>query len=99
MSPFLMPAICFLIKKIQSWFLKLNKLDFLIFWNVKFLRPIRAEGRKNLTKHMTKMTGTDIYEFTINFGPCHFVIFLKNCVNVLTVSIWPPPTLFRVKRY
>ena len=28
-SPFLMPTICFLIKGFQSWFLKLNKLDFL----------------------------------------------------------------------
>ena len=34
-------------KKIQSYFLKLNKLDFLIFLNVEFWRPIRAEGRKN----------------------------------------------------
>ena len=37
----------FLDKKIQSYFLKLNKSDFLIFGNVKFWRPIRAEGRNN----------------------------------------------------
>ena len=47
MSPFLMPTIFFLIKKFQSCFLKLNKLDFLIFGNVEIWRPIQAEGRKN----------------------------------------------------
>ncbi len=45
------------------------------------------------------MTGTDIYEFTIKFGPRHFAIFLKNCVNVLgCINLTPPPTLFRVNK-
>jgi hypothetical protein len=49
---------------------KLNKLVCLIFRNIKFWDPIRAEGCTNLTEYQNgvQMTGTNIDEFTININ-------------------------------
>ena len=61
-------------KKFQNNNFKLNKLVGLIFENVEFWRPIRAEGRKNINqksdepKNGVKMTATDIDEFTVTLG-------------------------------
>ena len=41
-----------------------------------------------------KMTVTDIYEFTISFGPARLVIFPKNCVNVPGGAHCAPPAPF-----
>ena len=106
MSPTLLVSILYLMKKIQNNNFKLNKLVGLIFVNVEFWRPIRAEGRKNINqnsgepKNGVKMTGTDIYEFTVTFGRPLNYYFAKNCRNVLGGAILaPPPTLFRVKNH
>ena len=61
-------------EKFQSNIFKLNKLVGLIFGNVEFRRPIRAEGLKKRAKisddpkNGVKMTATDIEEFTKNLG-------------------------------
>ena len=87
-------------EKIQNNNFKLNKLVGLIFVNVEFWRPIRAEGRKNINqnsgepKNGVKMTGTDIYEFTVTFGRPLNYYFAKNCRNVLGGAILAPPHPF-----
>ena len=83
MSPTLLVSILYLMKKIQNNNFKLNKLVGLIFVNVEFWRPIRAEGRKNINqnsgefKNGVKMTAKDIYEFTVTLGVCWIIILPK----------------------
>ena len=63
-----MSSIFVLDLKFKENILKLNNLVGLIFGNIEFWRPIRAEGRQNLTKYRMdlKMVSEQLQRILIN---------------------------------
>jgi hypothetical protein len=89
--------------KIRKNVFKLNRLVGLIFGNIKFWRPIRPEGRQNLTEYqmdlkmVSKRPQRILMNLQLLFESVLLVIFVTNSVNVLGGALCAPPTLFRVK--
>ena len=90
--------------KIRKNVFKLNRLVGLIFGNIKFWRPIRPEGRQNLTEYqmdlkmVSKRPQRILMNLQLLFESVLLVIFVTNSVNVLGGALCAPPTLFRVKQ-
>ena len=72
----------------------------LIFENIEFWRPIRAEGRQNLTKYRMdlKMVSKRPQRILMNsqllFESVQISIFVTNSVNVLGGAQCAPPHPF-----
>jgi hypothetical protein len=79
----------------------------LIFGNIKFWRPIRAEGSPNLTEYRMdlKMVSKRRQRILVNLQllceSAQLAIFVTNSVNVIGTrrGTMSAPTLFRVKNY
>jgi hypothetical protein len=85
----LLVAMYFLDLKIQKNIFKLKRLVGLIFGNIEFWRPIRAEGRKNLTEYrmdlemVSKLLQRILMNLQLLFESVQFATFVKNSINVL----------------
>ncbi len=92
-----MPSIFFLDLKFQNNIFKLNRLVGLIFGNIEFWGPIRAEGRKNLTEYrmdlkvVSKRQKRILMNLQLLFESVLLAICVTNSVNVLRGSLCAPP--------
>ena len=83
--------------KIRKNVFKLNRLVGLIFGNIKFWRPIRPEGRQNLTEYqmdlkmVSKRPQRILMNLQLLFESVLLAIFVTNSVNVLGGALCAPP--------
>ena len=89
--------------KIRKNVFKLNRLVGLIFGNIKFWRPIRAEARQNLTEYqmdlkmVSKRPQRILMNLQLIFESVLLAIFVTNSDNVIVGGPMCPPPLSRVK--
>jgi hypothetical protein len=88
--------------KIFRGLFKIESNRSLIFGNIEFWHPIRAEGRQNLTEYridlkmVSKRPQRILMNLQLLFESVLIAIFVTNSVNMQGGHYVPPP-LFRVK--